>query len=215
MTRKNTRLHISLPVKLFILEVYKFDNIITTGSARSFVCPKVHWTLKAHLIDALGGGWCYHSFNIYFLDPHVFVRISSEDNANTKTGKGVKWNPNYNNNEINETLKILNPKVVQYFSFDNQIEEMKTNYPGWNHTVFRENDQRRFFHISHISNNKNKRYSMFFHRCMAYKLALRYEQQHGIRFDWVVLVRLDAAWLEPVLPIEVGKVLLLLKLLLL
>ena len=147
------------------------------------------------------------------LDPHVFVRISSEDNANTKTGKGVKWNPNYNNNEINETLKILDPKVIQYFSFDNQIEEMKMNYPGWNHTVFRENDQRRYsiiFHYLHNNNNNNNRYSMFFHRCMAYKLALRYEQQHQIRFDWVVLVRLDAAWLEPVLPIEVWIVIIIL-----
>ena len=147
------------------------------GSARSFVCAKVHWSLKAHLIDALGG------------DPYVFVRISTEDNANTKTGKGVLWSPSYGGNEINETLKILNPKVVQYFSFNSQIDEMKSNYPGWNHTVFRVNDQRR--------------YSMFYHRCMAYKLATRYEIDHGIRFDWVVLVRLDAAWLEPVLPIEV------------
>ena len=119
----------------------------------------------------------------------MFVRISTEDNANTKTGKGVLWTPTYKDNEINETLKILDPKVIQRFSFNNQIEEMKRNYPGWNHTVYRENDQRR--------------YSMFYHRCMGYKLALKYELEHGIRFDWVVLVRLDAAWLEPVLPIEV------------
>ena len=52
-----------------------------SGSARSFVCPKVHWTLKAHLIDAFGG------------DPYVFIRISTEDNANIKTGKGVLWSP--------------------------------------------------------------------------------------------------------------------------
>ena len=134
--------------------------------------------MKAHLIDALGG------------DPYVFVRVSTEDNANRQTGKGELWTPSYQDSEIDETLKVLDPKVVQRFSFSDQIQEMQLNYPGWNHTVYRENDQRR--------------YSMFFHRCMAYKLALQYEKEHDIRFDWVVLVRLDAAWLEPVLPIEVN-----------
>ena len=66
--------------------------------------------------------------------------------------------------------------MVQYFSFQNQIEEMVSNYPSENHTAFRVNDQRR--------------YSMYFHRCMAYKLMLRYEQENNLRFDWVVLVRL-------------------------
>jgi hypothetical protein len=48
---------------------------IFAGSVRSFVCPKVHWSIRLHLIDALGG------------DPYVFVRVSSEDNLNIKTGK--------------------------------------------------------------------------------------------------------------------------------
>jgi hypothetical protein len=30
----------------------------------------------------------------------------------------------------------------------------------------------------------------------------RYEQSHSISFDWFVLIRLDAAWNEPVLPIH-------------
>eukprot|EP01034_Spumella_vulgaris_P037000 gene37000-45640_t len=33
-------------------------------------------------------------------------------------------------------------------------------------------------------------------------MATKYEIQHNIKFDWVVLVRLDAAWVEPVMPIE-------------
>ena len=43
---------------------------------------------------------------------------------------------------------------------------------------------------------------MYYHRCMAYKAVLKYEQEHNMKFDWVVLVRLDAQWLDPVLPIE-------------
>ena len=65
---------------------------------------------------------------------------------------------------------------MQYFSFRNQVEEMRRNYPSVNHSVFRVNDQRR--------------YSMYYHRCMSYKLMRKYEQEHDIRFDWVVLVRL-------------------------
>lgn len=149
---------------------------IFAGSARSFVCPKVHWSIKAHLIDALGG------------EPYVFIYLSNEDNQNMKTGSGIKWNPVYEEGEIEETLRILNPVTVKWFSLSNQIEEMKRLYPSSVHTIFRENDQRR--------------YSMFFHRCRAYKLVLHYEEQRAVKFDWVILVRLDAAWLEPVLPIS-------------
>ena len=37
---------------------------------------------------------------------------------------------------------------------------------------------------------------------MAYRMVQRYEATQNMRFDWVVLVRLDAQWLDPVLPIE-------------
>ncbi len=149
---------------------------IFAGSARSFKCPKVHWSLRFNVIDAFGG------------DPFVFVRISEEDNQNVKTGNGVVWKPKYGDVEVNETLKILNPRKVQYFSLSNQEDEMKKNFPQSIHRVFRENDKRR--------------YSMFYHRCMGYKLALEYEEEHGVRFDWIALIRLDAAWLDPVLPIQ-------------
>jgi hypothetical protein len=148
---------------------------VFAGSARSFACPKVHWSIRAHLIDAFGG------------EPHVFVRLSLEDNVNVKTGSGILKNLNYGQNDVLDILKVLDPKKVEYFRFSEHIEEMQRLYPGDSHTAFRENDLRR--------------YSMFFHRCMAYKMAAAYEVERGIRFDWVVLVRLDAAWLEPVLPI--------------
>jgi hypothetical protein len=149
---------------------------IFAGSARSFVCPQVHWSIKANLIDALGG------------EPHTFIRMSLEDNKNVKTGTGIIFKPQHDEIEINETLKLLNPDKLERFSFSNQEIEMKLNHPQPIHTVFRENDQRR--------------YSMFYHRCQAYKLMLAYEKEHNVRFDWVVLARVDAAWLEPILPIQ-------------
>ena len=148
---------------------------IFAGGVRSFVCPKVHWSIRLNLIDALGG------------DPSTFIRLSVEDNINTKTGKGKLSKPSYKLNEVEETLKVLSPKKIEYFSFADQEEEMKRTYQGDLHTIYRENDLRR--------------YSMFYHRSMSYKLMLSYEQEHNVTFDWVVLTRLDAAWLEPVLSI--------------
>jgi len=149
---------------------------IFAGSVRSFICPHVHWSLRFNAIDALGG------------EAYTFIRVSTEDNRNTKTGKGVVWTPKYTEDNILETLKILNPRKLEYFSLSTQEEEMKKNFPSEIHTVFRENDLRR--------------YSMYYHRCMGYRLAMDYEQEHHIRFDWVALIRLDAAWLEPIFPIE-------------
>jgi hypothetical protein len=149
---------------------------IFAGSARSFICPKVHWSLKFNVLDAFGG------------EAYSFVRISTEDNRNVKTGKGVIWTPQYNDQEITEALKILNPRTIEHFSLQNEEEEMKKYYPGVAHTIFRENDRRR--------------YSMFFNRVMGYRLVLNYEKEHQMKFDWVVLIRLDAAWSGPVNPIE-------------
>ena len=86
---------------------------IFAGGVRSFVCPKVHWSIRLNLIDALGG------------EPYTFIRVSAEDNSNTHSGKGVLWKPSYKSNEVEETLKILAPKTVQYFTFADQEEEMK------------------------------------------------------------------------------------------
>ena len=149
---------------------------IFAGALRTFTCPRVHWTIKTHLIDALGG------------DPYVFIRLSYEDNKNVKTGDGIIMKPGYNELEINEALRLLNPVVVESYLLSTQIEEMKRHHPQPIHTVFREND--------------NRRYSMFYHRCRAYKLMLKYEVEHNIKFDWVMLVRLDAAWISSLLPIE-------------
>eukprot|EP01038_Epipyxis_sp_PR26KG_P010502 gene10502-14113_t len=146
------------------------------GSLRSFTCPKVHWSIKSHLIDALGG------------DSFVFIRVALEDNLNIRTGSGTIWKPRYSDKQVNETLRILNPIKIQTFSFATQIDEMKKEFPSDVHRVYRENDQRR--------------YSMFFQRSMSYRMVLEYEKNHNMIFDWVVLVRLDAGWLDPILPIN-------------
>jgi len=101
---------------------------------------------------------------------------------------GKIWAPSYKGRELNETLRVLNPTTIEYFSLSTQLDEMRKVYPDPVHEVFRMNDRRR--------------YSMYFHRCMAYRMVLRYEEEHRMKFDWVVLVRLDAQWLDPVLPIE-------------
>jgi len=120
---------------------------IFAGAARTLTCSSVHWSIKANLIDALGE------------DPYVFVRVSLEDNKNVKTGDGIIHAPKYDYKAINESLKVLNPVVIEYYKLSTQIEEMQRYYPGEAHKVFREND--------------NRRYSMFFQRCRAYRLRLK------------------------------------------
>lgn len=149
---------------------------VFSGSARSFNCPHVHWSIRSHVIDALGG------------DSHVFVRMTQEDNLNyQRTGDGQLEKTEFKENELIETIKVLNPKVVEQFSFRTQLEEMKRYYHGWRHEIYRKYDQRR--------------YSMYFQRAMSYKMVTAHEKAHSMKFDWVVLIRLDAMWLDPLLPI--------------
>lgn len=151
---------------------------IFAGSVRSFVCPKVHWSIKLNLIDALGDN---NSF--------VFVRLSVVDNANIKTGNGNYENPHgLSEDEINETLKILNPRMVEYISLNNETLEMQKIFNTSEHRIFQTNDKRR--------------YSMYYNRYMAYRMAQLYEVSHAMKFDWVVLARLDAMWLDPISPID-------------
>ena len=149
---------------------------IFAGSVRSFKCPKVQWSLRFNVIDAFGG------------EAYTFIRVSEEDNDNVRTGKGVIYTPQYEAAEVEEALKILNPRKIVHFNLSTQLEEMRKYHSGIRHRVFQENDLRR--------------YSMYFHRSMGYRMAREYEAEHGIRFDWVALIRLDAAWLEPVAPIQ-------------
>lgn len=69
--------------------------------------------------------------------------MSTEDNLNTKTGTGKLWAPAYNDQELNETLKVLDPTEIEYFSLTEQLIEMRRNYPSIDHEVFRMNDRRR------------------------------------------------------------------------
>ncbi len=147
-----------------------------SGSPRSFTCAKVHWSIKMYLLDAL-----HH-------ESYVFVRVSTVDNDNVHTAEGVYIPTVLKENELNETLKILNPRVVEYISLKDETSDMQSNYPGERHTVFRIHDRRR--------------YSMYYHRCMTYKMVTAYEKEHRIKFDWVIMARLDTMWLEPLLPIS-------------
>ena len=169
----------SLPESHYVAaENYRPRKIayLFAGSIRSFVCPKVHWSIRFNVIDSLGD------------ESYTFLRVALEDNLNVKTGEGNIYQPSYQQEDIDEAIKILNPRKVEYFSLTNQEEEMAKNYPELIHQVFRTMDKRR--------------YSMFYNRCQSYKLLQTYEEEHNMKFDWVVLIRLDAAWLQPLQPIR-------------
>jgi hypothetical protein len=106
---------------------------IFAGSVRSLLCPKVHWSIRLHLLDALGG------------ESYSFVRLSTEDNKNTNTGDGIIYSPGHDLRELNATLRVLNPKAVEYFQLSSQDIEMERNYPSL--TGLSQNGSTPLFHV--------------------------------------------------------------------
>lgn len=171
-SRHESTINLPNPVHKQVKIAYLF-----AGSTRSLICPKVHWSIRLNLIDSLKG------------NPYVFIRMSKEDNLNTKTGDGKIEKIQYNESEIISSLHLLNPVEIEYYSLSDELLEMEQKYENTDHKVIRKWDRRR--------------YSMYYHRSQSYQMLLRYERKYRMKFDWVVLVRLDAAWLDPVYPIQV------------
>ena len=67
---------------------------------------------------------------------------------------------------------------------DSERAEMVSHFNNLRHKIFRELDPRR--------------YSMYFHRWASYRMVADYEAAQGVRFDWVVMARMDMLWGSPI-----------------
>jgi len=150
---------------------------VFAGSARSFVSPYVHKTIKHNLIDS----FCPHD-NMCKYD--VFVRVSSNDNnhvgANSKGTLSIA--PSDLRTVISSVIKVLSPSsqsvgrlFTEYFEIGTNEEirsmiEYAKQHPTteMKHKVYRELDLRR--------------YSMYFNRWKAYDMALRQERLMGANY---------------------------------
>jgi hypothetical protein len=165
---------------------------VFAGSPRSFIHPPIHLSIKHNLIE----GFCPSEV----CESHVFVRLSLSDNSHDGvkySARGVmvehaaaKWR------EVQAALTTLGPRVnytVVDIGSAQESDEMdaylSSSTDKMAHKVYRDLDPRR--------------YSMYFNRMAAYRMATACESINGFRFDWIVHARLDFFFGEPVRPLHV------------
>jgi hypothetical protein len=156
--------------------------VVMHGSARSFLFPRVHASIKRNLIDALQA------------DVDIFVRTTTQDNIHGKNIDAAGLTLTYGIKTINQlqtALSHVQVTEVVYFNLTDDKERMESEFPAEKHQLFQEFDPRR--------------YSMYYHRHMVYMMAKTYEKAHGFTYDWFVHARLDAAWGSPIDPVSTFK----------
>ena len=167
---------------------------VFSGAARSFVMPPVHESIRHNLIDA----FCPPQS----CERRIFLRISSTDNVHQLPGIGVLTDAHgftmpVPPDRIREIEHAVGRLVLDEASARKELHvrwtstggdperaEMTTHFSGFRHKIFRELDPRR--------------YSMYFHRWASFRMATEYEAEHGVRFDWVVMARMDMLWGSPI-----------------
>jgi hypothetical protein len=156
--------------------------LVMHGSARSFLFPRVHASIKRNLIDAMQA------------DVDIFVRTTTQDNIHGKNIDAAGLTLTYANETVQNlqtALDYVHVTEVEYFNLTDDQERMAKDFPGDDHRIFQQFDPRR--------------YSMYYHRHMVYTMARKYEKLHQFEYDWFVHARLDAAWGWPIDPISTFK----------
>ena len=174
---------------------------VFAGSARSFVNPAVHESIRFNLIRAL----CPTTRCV----GDVFVRLSTSDNNHRGYDSiGVLKNATSFTimRKIEAALERLKTPagklIVKRVDIGGAVEaadmdaHIATHAADWDaqmrHRVYRHLDGRR--------------YSMYFSRFLAYLMVMLAEDEQSAllgqawKYDWVVHARLDAGWGEPLLP---------------
>jgi hypothetical protein len=170
---------------------------VFAGSARSFVMAPVHESIRHNLLNAL----CPE----HNCKKHVFLRISNNDNVHrdpnslhgqrSKSSKGISL-------KVTDDFIALIQHAIMRLVLDTilaskrihtewctigsaeELASMRQLFPGLRHKIFQELDSRR--------------YSMNFQRWSSYQMAVQYEKEANIKFDWIVMARLDTLWGSPI-----------------
>jgi hypothetical protein len=164
---------------------------VFAGSARSFVRPAVHLSLKYNLIEGFCPPETCHS--------QVFIRMSIADNTHTQENEPIlnavgKLIPKSTEKEewaqraVQALGEHVHLKVSEIGSEDEQIEMKQLVGNSTMLKIYRDLDSRRF--------------NMYFNRWAAYRMATDFETVFGQEFTWIVHARLDFMWAEPVKPVR-------------
>ena len=171
---------------------------VFAGSARSFIEPFVHESIRFNLI---------HSFcPPKVCSSVVFARVSLSDNVHQvgsglalRNGSGITLAGDITQRPriefaLNRITKLPSskrvvPLIVSWTEVgsESEKESMSKDFPSFRHRFFNQFDARR--------------YSMYYNRYKSYQQIIEYERRNNMRFDWVVHARLDAIWGEAILPI--------------
>lgn len=171
---------------------------VFAGSARSFTEQFVHESIRMNLIHSFCPPKLCHAV--------LFFRVSLGDNVHQDaSGKTIADGSGMMVPADPDTVKIVNfaigrlakmpglnrsvPSVITWAEVGSPAEkdEIVKDFPSMRSKLFTLLDSRR--------------YSMYYNRHKAFMQMPVYEQLHGIEFQWVVHVRLDALWGEPVQPV--------------
>lgn len=175
---------------------------VFAGSARSFKDPFIHESIRMNLIHSFCPPALCHSV--------LLARVSLSDNKHqspngttVKDANGINIPADINEKPIvMEALRRLarcpqgrscrsaySPLLVTWA--DGGTAQEKANileeFPDIRHKIFSQLDARR--------------YSMYYNRYKSYQRVLDYEKEYQMNFTWVVHVRLDSVWGEPIQPV--------------
>ena len=89
------------------------------------------------------------------------------------------------------TIKILDPKGVEWVSSNMMSKEMKY--------------ENRSSYLKLLRRLDRRKYSTFYHQSKGYQMVTNYEKEHKLKFDWVVAADLNSAWVRPVMPISMYR----------
>ena len=160
---------------------------VFAGSSRSLILPSVYLTIKKNLIEA----GCPYPLCI----GDVFARVSTTDNilaGMNSSGITVRSSVKSVRDEITRAISLLSERgsyVLEWSDIGSEEEEKYlSRFTSLRHKIFRTMDRRR--------------YSMYGNRAAAFELALKHEERMNIQYTYVVHVRLDCTWFEPVPPLH-------------
>lgn len=124
---------------------------------------------------------------------HERFHVISHTGISSSSSSGSGTGSDSNSNITTSTSAATMPEDRVFISWGSvgsatEREEMSKEFNTLNHNVFRVMDARR--------------YSMYFNRQKSYQQVLTYEREHNMTFSWVVHVRFDSVWGEPVQPVH-------------
>lgn len=188
----------SIPVRPRVAFVF-------AGSPRSFIHTPIHESIRINLIQS----FCpFHS-----CDAAVFARVSIADNVHQVNNKRVEAADGvFIEGDENDKLRIefaANRLVKPYVGSskygranaafaDRNISSSNTKFPQlvleWTNVGSAEEKEaikKEFPSKRHtiLSTLDRRRYSMYFNRYKAYQMAVAFERENEMKFDWVVHAR--------------------------